>query len=475
MTIITPNWFATIALVVWPLVALVLYSTRPVNQATLWTILGGYLLLPVAYGIKFQGVPSLDKSTLTSLSALVGCTFIARRPIGFFRQFGITEGLLLTFLIVPFITSELNTDPIVIGDTFLPGSSHYDALSASVGQFLIVIPFFVGRRVLRDAKSNAEILRVLVVAGLAYSLLELFEVRMSPYLHIWVYGYFPHDFYQMVRDGGFRPVVFLGHGLVVAFFAMTVTVASAALWRTDTRVTKVPPAAVTGYLGLVLLLCKSMGSIVYAAVLVPVVRWVEPRNQLRIAVILAAIAITYPMLRTEGLIPTTNILNTVRSVNSERAASLAVRFENEDRLLAHAFERPWFGWGRFARGRVYMENGADFTITDGYWTIVLSTFGLFGFFAEFGLLTIPIFSAFSALKYAESNRDRVYLGALTLIAAINVIELLPNATQSPWTWLLAGALLGRAESLRAAERSPRQVSAAPSPVAPASRPRKLGA
>ena len=49
----TPNWFATFALVLWPLVALILYQTRPVNQATLWTILGGQLLLPVDTAIKF--------------------------------------------------------------------------------------------------------------------------------------------------------------------------------------------------------------------------------------------------------------------------------------------------------------------------------------------------------------------------------------------------------------------------------------
>jgi hypothetical protein len=30
-----------------------------------------------------------------------------------------------------------------------------------------------------------------------------------------------------------------------------------------------------------------------------------------------------------------------------------------------------------------------------------------------------------------------------------MIDLLPNASLSPWTWLLAGALVGRAEALRA--------------------------
>ena len=31
---------------------------------------------------------------------------------------------------------------------------------------------------------------------------------MSPQLHYWFYGYYPSDFNQYMRDGGFRPMVF---------------------------------------------------------------------------------------------------------------------------------------------------------------------------------------------------------------------------------------------------------------------------
>ena len=91
-------------------------------------------------------------------------------------------------------------------------------------------------------------------------------------------------------------------------------------------------------------------------------------------------------------------------------------------------------------------------MTDGRWTITLGQFGLFGFLAEFGLLALTVFRAASTLRFAESERDSVFLGALALIIAINMIDLLPNASLSPWTWLLAGALLGRAEALRKASR-----------------------
>ena len=46
-----------------------------------------------------------------------------------------------------------------------------------------------------------------------------------------------------------------------------------------------------------------------------------------------------------------------------------------------------------------------------------------------------------------------FLSALSLIVAVNVVDLLPNSGLSPWTWLLAGSLLGRSEMILARSRS----------------------
>jgi hypothetical protein len=159
-------------------------------------------------------------------------------------------------------------------------------------------------------------------------------------------------------------------------------------------------------------------------------------------------ALLYPMLRTVDVVPTTSMVGTAAIISSERASSLQTRFEEEHELLDRASERLLFGWGRFGRSRVHdEETGRDLSTTDGRWIITLGQFGLVGFLAEFGLLALPVFRAASALKFTESFRDKVFLAALALIISINLVELLPNATLSPWTWLLAGALLGRAELL----------------------------
>ncbi|MBO0755436.1 MAG: hypothetical protein J2P54_06215 [Bradyrhizobiaceae bacterium] len=449
------NWFATLALILWPGVALWLYSTRPIGRALAWTILGGLLLLPVGAAIKLAaGIPQLDKISIPNLAALLGCVLVARRRPQFFNRIGVAEILLSMSLVGPFITSELNGDVVFAGGaTKLPPIGNYEALSAVVNQFIFLLPFFLGRQFLRKTADTAEILRVLTIAGLLYSIPMLIEIRLSPQLHRWIYGYAPSDFIQEMRFGGFRPMVFMGHGLIAAFFMMTSVVAAVALWRAKVRVAPAPPIMVASYLSVLLVLCKSIGALLYGLVLAPLVRLAEPRMQLRVAALLATFALAYPMMRMADLVPTRVLLEWSTSVSRDRADSLKTRFVQEGQLLERASQRVTFGWGRFGRSRVYDESGRDISITDGRWIITIGQFGLFGFLAEFGLLAFPIFSAVAALRFAETAQDRVFLAALALILAINIIDLLPNSSITPWTWLISGALLGRAEALRAATRS----------------------
>ena len=241
--------------------------------------MGAQMLLPVGASIKFEMIPAFDKISIPNLAAFIGCILVSRRALRLFHRFGLAEVLILMFLVGPFVTAELNTDPIFqrSNHTYEP---KYDALSAVVSQLLFPL-----RSILFLADKycgifpTMQILRVLVIAGLLYSLPMLFEVRMSPQLHTWIYGYFPTDFSQTYRDGAFRPVVFMGHGLIVAFFAMTTVVAAAALWRTRTSVVRFPPSGITIYLGAIIILCRTLGALLYGVALVPLVRWANPRLQ----------------------------------------------------------------------------------------------------------------------------------------------------------------------------------------------------
>ena len=74
-------------------------------------------------------------------------------------------------------------------------------------------------------------LLVLAGAGLIYSLFILFELRMSPNLHRWIYGFGQHGFSQHIRWGGYRPMVFMAAGLAVALFITNALMAAGALTR----------------------------------------------------------------------------------------------------------------------------------------------------------------------------------------------------------------------------------------------------
>jgi hypothetical protein len=464
-----PNSFAYFALMAWPVIAGVLYATRPLVLATLWTMLGAQLLLPVGTFFKIEMIPQFDKFSIPTLCAFIGCMLATSRPIRLWRRFGPVEGLMLVFLLSPVVTSLLNADPIYIGRSVIPGVGLYDGLSSALSQFVALIPFLIGRQILRRPEDLQAVFTTLVVAGLSYSLLLLFEIRMSPQLHFWLYGYYPSDFIQQVREGGsFRPMVFMGHGLVAGFFAMSVALAAAVLWRARiTVVRSAPPAAVTAYLGAVLVLCKSGAALVYGLVLIPLVRWAKPQLQAKVAVVLVALALTYPAMRIAGIFPTNLLFDLSSSINQDRAYSLKFRFDQEELLLQHASERFLFGWGRFGRNRIYVENweglAADASVTDGRWIITLGQFGLIGFIAEFGLLGAPVLFAVRALRSAESFRHAVLLAGLALLVTANIIELLPNSTLSPWSWLLVGSLLGASESSKARAGQLKAKARAPSP------------
>ena len=65
-----------------------------------------------------------------------------------------------------------------------------------------------------------------------------------------------------------------------------------------------------------------------------------------------------------------------------------------------------------------------------------------GFIGEFGLLGVSVLFAAKALRSGHSLRHAILLAGLALLVSANIVELLPNSTLSPWTWLLVGTLLG---------------------------------
>ena len=151
-----------------------------------------------------------------------------------------------------------------------------DLLVNSVEIVVALIPFFLARRWLATPERHQALLIAIMALGVVYAFLALFEIRMSPQLNRWVYGFFPHQWTQHIR-GGFRPLVFLEHGLWLGFFLFTAAVASFALIRTLTQERRM--AAILSALLILgtLLISRNLGAVLLAALFLPVVSHDEPR------------------------------------------------------------------------------------------------------------------------------------------------------------------------------------------------------
>ena len=353
-----------------------------------------------------------------------------------------------------------NSDPIVFRSWQLPGLNIRDVVSALGNQIIVLIPFLLARQYLANRDALREMLVIFVAAALAYSIPSLIEIRFSPQINIWVYGFFQHEFVQTMRAGGFRPIVFLPHSLWLAFFVVTALLAASALARKSDREVDQRFVMAMVYLGVLLLLCKSFASIAYGLCLAPLIFFINTRTQVMIAVGFALVATLYPMLRGAGYIPVDALLDWAGSISQERAASLAYRFDNEALLLERANERPWLGWGGWGRNLIMdVETQEIITIPDGRWIIVFGTYGWLGYVAEFGLLSLPLLMLGREALRGEANAIPRTVSAIAVILSINLIDMLLNAALTPITWMLAGAVLGYTEALRASRKSGKAAAA----------------
>lgn len=442
------NNLAFAMIVLWPLFAIYLYRTKSIQLATLWTIIGGFMLLPVKTSIDLPMIPAMGKESMPVLSSLIGVLWVKNQKIYFTKNMAELKYFVLLLIVVPLISAILNADNMYVGGRFFKGLNLYDGLSLMVNQMVPIMAFFIGRQFFKTYEHQLLMFKFLSAACLVYSVPILFEIRMSPQLHTWVYGYFPHSFGQQVRFGGFRPVVFMGHGLLVSFFVTIVLISSVALWRINIKVRGFIPAFVSYYLLFVLLLCKSVGPFLYGIFGFLAVKILKPKVQLKIAAILVVLVMLYPVMSVLDVFPHKTLLNVAESMSPERAQSLEFRFNNESKLLDKANERIFFGWGGWGRNRVYdKETGRDISVTDGRWILTLGQFGLFGFIAEFGLLAITVFWAKKSLKLLHNKSEQTLLAAHSLLIGVIMVDQLINASLAPWLWLLAGALLGRSENI----------------------------
>ena len=458
-----PNSFAFFALIAYPIVAVFFFKIFRLPVAAATTIIAGYLLLPTRAVFDLPLLPALDKHLIPSLIVVICTIFIGFnqkiRPHSFNQRSrnsgdiaalntwiprdGVVIFLLLAFLICSLLSGLTNRDPISLLGKVIKGNTVYDIFSNTLNSFVAIVPLLIGRKLFSTKDNQKILLGLLAFSGALYACLALLEVRISPQLNYTMYGFFSHDWIQHWRTGGWRPILFLDHGLWVAVFQAMAFVAALGAYRCGA-----PPFA--RYIWLmfalwilfVLSVSNSLGGFLLALFALPILLFFRPAIQILVAAVISLIFLIYPAMRALDFIPLELISSLASVVDPSKAESLNFRFENEELFLNHSAEKPWFGWSYWGRNIPPSIYGTGSAVPDGYWVIVLSTGGWTRYLSEFGLI-------FYGIVRSGAKRKSLQIGAegsaLILVLAVNLIDMVPNATSTTITWLIVGSVLGRLE------------------------------
>ncbi|MCB9604104.1 MAG: hypothetical protein H6720_27595 [Sandaracinus sp.] len=364
-----------------------------------------------------------------------------------------------------------NGEPIRHGPVTLPGITAYDTFANVLDKTTMWVPaFYLGYALFRDSRDLYALMKFIVQCALVYTLFIMFELRMSPQLHNWIYGYHPSDFVQTIRFGGYRPMCFMRHGLNLALFMTVATFCSIAIMKAKLTISSFwTPPRTFALLLVTLIFCKSTGAYFHLLIGLPLLLFTKPRTQGRVTAVIVGVILTYPMLRLADLVPVDGIHDFMaENVNEERALSLWFRLFTEGQILENTRDRLFFGWGGYGRAMEYDEaTGEMLSVLDGYWTIELGANGLAGWACVFGMMLWPVISALRALKRITDPQIQRLVATAAFIIALYVSDWLPNSSLAMEFTLFAGALGGCIPGILAEEAARRRVgggTAAPPPV-----------
>lgn len=429
-------------MIAWIPIVFYLFIRFKTQEAVIISFIVAWLFLPQRAGFTFPGIPDYERISATVYGILLATIAYDIQRISKF-DYSWLDLPMLIWCICPIFSSLSN------------GLGIYDGLSESLNQTVAYGgPYFLGRIYLNNLAGLRKLAIGIFLGGLVYVPLCLYEIRMSPQLHQIVYGYHGNpSFYQTIRYGGFRPTVFMQHGLSVGMWMMAATLIGICLWQTGV-VKQIYGFHIRWFVGILLvtfILTKSTGA--YGLLLLGLIflysAWYF-RTSIAFLLLIVAMVFYLQQSVSANTYITDSIITTVSRVvpDPERIHSLQFRFDNEEILGAKARERIVFGWGGWGRSRVYDYDWkgdlVDISITDSLWIIAFGTNGLVGLVSVFGSILIPVL--YFCLKYFPADtwtHQKVASAAvLTIITVLYMLDCLLNNQFNPIFTLANGGITG---------------------------------
>ncbi len=422
---------ASLALIGFVPLSLVLFAFMPARRAVMSCYIAGWLFLPNS-GFHFSGVPDYNKQAAIALGTILGVLVFDFNKLVRFRP-SVVDIPMGMFCLWPMF-SYLNQ-----------GHGLETGLNWVIFHLnLWGIPYLFGRLYFGDQEGLRDLAIGVFVGGLVYAPLCWLEVRISPQVSRIVYGQGLTALTQHIRYGGYRPLLFMQHGLMVSLWMATTTVVGFWLWRCKTII-KIGPLPMKFLVPFMLITtifaCKS-GNGVFALFLgvASFVLGVNLKSPVFI-LILALVPPSYILLRTTGIWSGDNVIALIEAFDEERAGSLNVRMVQEDVYTKNARRQFLFGWagpGMIPRD----ENGQKLTRgNDSFWIITFSMYGVVSLVSIFVVLV----AAPTAWALAQDVRFPTPLSApgagLALMVVIFAIDCLANGMIIPIFLIAAGALI----------------------------------
>ncbi|MBB6479262.1 hypothetical protein [Spirochaeta isovalerica] len=403
--------------------------------------MGAFLFLPMSKIVfPLPLLPDITKGVVIAYGLLLG-ELISNKKLNSPLKLSIVDLPMLLFCIAVPLASSLSN-----------GLGLYDGIVSIINNYLTYgVLFWAGRRYFNKPEDLRALTIGMVYGGLICVPLVIFEVRMSPQLHTLVYGFFQHSFLQHFRQGGFRPILFMSHGLMVALWMSITTTLCFWLWqsRSVKYFWKIPAGPTFFLLAISTILCKSAGAISFMLIGISsyfVYRRQSSFKHLKWLILLIPI---YLYFRISNLITASVIESMAGNLFSdERVSSLMVRIMQEDLFGDKAALHPLFGWGWMDRAWPVDPGTGEVLVqmVDAFWIIIFSTKGFFGLITIYLALGFGSYSIlFGMVKpnhfiNLKSSPYKVDAVVLSIVITIFLYDTLLNGMVTPIYILCTGAL-----------------------------------
>ena len=433
-----------VALMIWIPVGAILFRILSLRVAILVNFLAGWALLPGAnyaptpaafpywiLPVCLPGAYFITKATILGIAALIGVLCFHRHELRRFRL-RVCDIPMALLCFVPMLSS--------IANHLAPREGIRSVLYVLLAW---AVPYFLGRHCFSDRQSLLLAARAIVLTGILYSPICLFELFTGPQAYAHLYGFQPYRWVGAARYLGFRPVGFLEDGNQLGIWMASSALIASALWARGlaVRVLRLPVKWAAAYLIGVTLLCQSVGSIVLLGLLLPLACFSRRRSlRIGIAVVLLG-SVLFAGLQLSHRIPWRELSETnpiAHSVADHLRAlgrkSLGWRLSRDEAQAAIATRKPLLGFGEWN----WWESSG--TRPWDLWLLVFGMYGAFGALAMASVLAGPIVRAACFPPPGAGPELASLLAALAMLLFMSTLDsLLNGAIILPYV-LLAGGL-----------------------------------